>query len=735
MHFKKLTVLFSFVILLTACGDGEGDVQSTTPDATGVTIVDEMMVDESNADVTIAWDEWGVPHISADDLAGSFYGLGWSHMQLHGDLILELYGRARGRAAEYWGSDYLERDQMARTLGVPARGLAWWDEQGPEYQAYLQAYADGMNDYASAHPEAIDEARTRALPVLPTDILSHGQMAIQITFMARSAQSDAAGWAAALQASNASPVPAAPIEETSAEERGSNAWAVAPSRSESGNALLLANPHLPWFDLFFFTEAQMTAPDLNLYGVTLVGMPFTAIGFNDHLGWTHTVNTYDGMDLYELTLTVTGQYMLDGAATDFDVTEEIIRVRNEDGSFSEQPFRITNSVFGPMFATEGGKGLAIRIAGLEMPNLIQQYVEMGKATNRAEFETAMARGQMPMFNAIYADANGEIGYYFNAAMPNRGSGDWDFWEGIIPGDTTEYLWTAYHDFAELPQYTNPASGFVQNANDPPWTSTMPQILTADQYPAYFAPQHMAFRPQHSARLVMSDDSMSLDEMIVLANDTNMDMATRILPELLEATDGIRGLEPLARGRDVLAAWDGTVLTPGAALFSEWADLMGGRWGIFAEQWDPAEPMSTPRGLADADAAVAALVQAVLSLEEQGFSADVAWGDTHRIMYGGHNLPSTSGDGTYGSFRVGGWRRVGGGMYANVSGNTFVAAIEFGDRIQARGYLAYGNATQEGHEYTGNQVPLYSAGDWRDIYFYPEDVSAHTERLEELFIAD
>ena len=732
MLFRDFAITLSSIVLLAACGDSGSDQQASAPETDAVDTTPEAA---PSADVTIAWDEWGVPHINADEMAGTFYGLGWAHMQLHGDLILELYGRARGKSSEYWGAEYIERDQMAHTLGVPARATEWWDQQGAEYQAYLSAYAQGMNDFAAAHPETIDEARARALPVLATDPLAHGQMAIQGTFMAGWAPQTVARWAESIRGALPEEMPTDATEKPDPEDRGSNAWAIGASRSESGNAMLLANPHLPWFDLFFFTEAQMTAPDLNVYGITLVGFPFTAIAFNEHLGWTHTVNTFDGMDLYELTLTADSQYMLDGEATDFAPVQHTLQVRQDDGTFAEHVVTVTNSVFGPVIGMEGGRALALRVPGLDRPNLIEQYVAMGQATNREEFTAALARSQMPMFNAIYADANGEVAYYFNAAMPNRGTGDWDFWDGIIPGDTTDHLWTEYHSFEELPQYANPESGFVQNANDPPWTSTFPQAVVAEDYPAYFAPQEMAFRPQHSARLLLEDESITLEEMITYANDTTMDVATRILPELLDATDGIRGLEPLERGRDVLAAWDGTVLTPGAALFERWVEKMGGWRNVFAQPWRADEPLSTPWGLSSTDAAVAALVEAVISLEEQGFEAGVAWGDTHRIVYGGHNLPSSAGAGHLGSFRVGGWRAMGDGTSVNVSGTTFVAAIEFGERVRAHGYLAYGNATQEGHPYTGNQVPLYASGAWRDMYFYPEDIAAHTERLEELIISE
>ncbi len=727
MILRILTLAFA-AALLAACGDAE---QSATDTETSATEIDLSRI------TNIRWDEWGVPHVEAASTEGLFYGLGWSHMQLHGDLILELYGRARGRAAEYWGAEFLERDQLTHLAGVPARAEAWWDAQSEEYQNFLIAYTQGMNDYAAAHPEALNDERERALPILPTDPLAHTQWAIHLTFVARGLEDEAAAWTAAVQAgAGMSPTAVsepAPVRQPEGDkERGSNAWAVAPSRSTSGNAMLLANPHLPWFDLFFFTEAHLSGPDLNAYGVTLLGTPFLAIAFNDYLGWTHTVNTYDGMDTYDLQLSASGGYMLDGEDTAFDVSTVTINVLQDDGSLAEETVTIMNSLFGPVFAMEGDRALALRIAGLEGAQIFSQYVEMGRARNLDEFTAAVSALQMPMFNTIYADRHGDIGYFFNAAMPQRNGGDVAYWGQTVPGNTRDTLWTEYHAFAELPRFRNPPSGFLQNANDPPWTSTFPQILNARDYPAYFAPEGMAFRPQHSARLLMADDDISFDELVTYANDTTSETARRIMPDLIAILRRV-GDGRLVEAADVLDAWDGQTLSAseGAVLFHNWVIAMG-RDGVFAEPWSATEPLATPRGIADPGAAIAGMRGVIAQMDEAGQPLNVPWGDARRIIYGPHNLPSSAGSGAIGSFRVGGWRPSGQpGVMVNISGTSYVAAIEFGAEIRARGYLAYGNATQDGHPNMGDQVPLYSEGTWRDIHFYPDEVEAHTVLLEEL----
>jgi|GEM_PF-114489 len=253
----------------------------------------------------ILWDSWGVPHIYGKNTEGLFYAYGWAQMQSHGDLILRLYGQARGQAAQYWGERYLESDRWVRRMGVPARAHKWYQMQNPAFRKYLDAFVAGINAYARQHPDRISDEMEVVLPVSATDVLAHTQRVIHFSFVTSQQRV---------------------LDETRQwRPGGSNTWAVAPARSASKNALLLANPHLPWSDFYIFYEAQLTSPDVDAYGVTLVGFPGLGIAFNDYLGWSHTVNTHDGQDLYELTL-VDGGYRWDGAVKAFETEEQIIKI-------------------------------------------------------------------------------------------------------------------------------------------------------------------------------------------------------------------------------------------------------------------------------------------------------------------------------------------------------------------------------------------------------------------------
>ncbi|MHB1328409.1 MAG: penicillin acylase family protein, partial [Gemmatimonadales bacterium] len=232
------------------------------------------------ATTEILWDRWGVPHIYAANDAEAFRGFGYAQAAAHGNLLLKLYAEARGRSAEYWGEANLPSDRFVRTMGVPARAAEWYTAMDPTFQANLDAFAAGINQYAERYPDRIADSVKVVLPVTAQDVIAHGQRVIHFLFMFFG-QVD-------LPATMANGAP------------GSNMWAVAPSRSASGNPLLLGNPHLPWTDLYLFFEAHQVTPDRNLYGVSLIGIPTINIGFNDFVAWSHTVNTQDGADVYRV---------------------------------------------------------------------------------------------------------------------------------------------------------------------------------------------------------------------------------------------------------------------------------------------------------------------------------------------------------------------------------------------------------------------------------------------------
>ena len=652
----------------------------------------------------ILWDSYGIPHIFAPDSRELFRAFGWAQMHSHGDLILREYGQSRGRAAEYWGPDYLDSDRWVLTQGIPARSQRWLEQQDAEFSSYMEGFAQGMNQYADKHGDRLDESLKAVLPIEPIDILNHTQRTIHFTFVTgpQAVQSAERQWQAA----------------------GSNAWAVAPSRSESGHSLLLANPHLPWSGLFLFYEAHLVAPGMNAYGATLVGSPILAIAFNDHLGWTHTVNTHDGQDFYQLTLQDDG-YLWDGQVRAFETENHNIKVRQPDGSLRDEELKVRRSVHGPLVVENGDKALALRVVGLESPGLGQAWWDMSRAKSLEEFESILSRLQLPMFTVMYADREGNILHLFGGRTPKRPPGNYN-WAGIVPGNTSETLWTETHPYQDLPRVLNPSSGWLQNANDPPWTTTFDRALDPGSFPAYMAPRFMHFRAQRSARMLIEDEAVSFDEMVRYKHSTRMETADRLLESLIEAARQ-RGGEVARRAADVLASWDRSAdnESRGGVLFESFY-LQGGRNRLFQTPWRSAQPLETPSGLADPAAAVQALASAALEVESQFGRIDVAWGEVHRLRRDGVDLPGNGGSGALGIFRVVGYQPDGQRHRRASFGDSYVAAVEFSDPIRARALIGYGNSSQPGSPHRTDQMELLSRKQLRPVWRTREEIEANLE---------
>jgi acyl-homoserine-lactone acylase len=659
----------------------------------------------------ILWDNYGVPHVYGVDNQGAFKAFGWAQMQSHGDLILRLYGQARGRAAEYWGEDYLESDQWVVTMGVPERAKTWYQEQNSTFRTYLDAFATGINSYAQEHPELIDDEVEVVLPVTGEDVLAHVQRVLNFTFV--------------VDPETVADLGSQGKQSKPEQSKGSNGWAIAPSHSKSGNAMLLANPHLPWSDLFLWYEAQITAPGIDAYGATLVGIPVLAIAFNDNLGWTHTVNTFDGWDLYELTLAGDG-YLFDGKVRNFKQKTAEIKVKQADGTMRSQELTIQSSVHGPLIKQEQGKALALRVVGLDRPGVLEQWWDMAKANNFQQFEAVLKRLQLPMFTVMYADREGHIMHLFNGQVPIRSQGDFAYWSGIIPGDILDTLWTKIHPYEDLPRIVDPPSGWLQNANDPPWTTTFPKAISPEDYPSYIAPQGMDFRPQRSARMLAEDSQISLAEMIAYKHSTRMQMADRLLDDLLPALRQ-EGSQQATKVADVLESWDRQTNadSKGAVLFAAWLEETDFDT-LFSKPWQANSPLTTPDGLANPQQAVTKLLAVATQIEQDYGAIDVPWGEVFRLQYGNIDLPANGGPGDLGIFRVVDFMPIEDSKdFQGFEGDSFVAAIEFSQPVKAMALTTYGNSTQSNSS-TSEQLKLFAKKQLRPIWRDRPEVEAHLD---------
>lgn len=713
----------------------------------------------------ILWDEFGIPHIYGPDLLTVVRGFGYAQMENHAELILQNIAAARGRSAEYFGPGEkganVESDTRVVTYGIVPRAEEWYRQGGLPQRLLIDAFAAGMNDYAAAHRDGINPVFQPVLPVQPADVLALFQFTIHFNFMLY--QSNVATLLAGWQHSQLNAGAAVQIKV----HKASNGWALAPARSVSGHAILVANPQLGWgvnqplpgLGVYQWMEANLVVGDperplVNASGVAFPGSPCLGIGFNDYLGWTHTNNAIKNADLYELQLSGDG-YLFDGQVRPFDVQTSQLKVRQADGTLVPQTVTVRSSVHGPVIARRDDKALALRVAGLNTSSVMSQYWEMTLARRFGEFVEANRQLQMPFFNVVYADRDGHIMYLFGGRQPRRAGGTYAAYAGILPGTSSTNLWTDTLTWDELPRTVDPPGGFVQNSNDPPWFSTFPPTIRTKDYPAYIAPDDMYFRPQHGASFLLSRSKFTPAEIVAGKMSTEMIMARRVLPDLITAARA-SGDPRAAAAAAVLQRWDrkSDAASRGAVLFQQWYRLYVAdpnspkdeRWGTtypaFRQPFSPDSPLATPRGLKEPARAVPLLVEAARQVQAQYGRLDPAWGDANRIILATHDpafrqaitLTNSAGNGSDEPF--GALRKVyyyplqGTNQAFAYGGETYIQVVEFTpDGAKAQAVLGYGNASRPGSPHITDQVHFFETHSLRPVYRNRSEVLAHAKQRE------
>jgi acyl-homoserine-lactone acylase len=657
--------------------------------------------------IQVLWDEYGVPHVYSKSNNDMYYAFGWAQMRNHADLLLRLYGQARGRAAEYWGEKYLESDKQVHTFNLPETAQRNYTLNDHRQKDYLNAFVAGINSYANENRDKIDDEVEIVLPIKVTDVLAHMSRVVSLKFLA---------------AADISPL----NQDLSP---GSNALAISSRKSASGNSILMSNPHLPWEDLFILFEAHLNSPTFHAYGVALIGQPVLNIAFNKHLGWTHTVNTIDASDRYRLT-TDKQNYLLDGEIVKYSTKNIQLTISDKNGSYKKLDFSVKSSVHGPIMFTSKNQVVAVRIAGIDNPFISKQYHLMAGAKNLSQFTKAIRMLQIPMFNIIYADKNKNIMYLFGGNVPVRSEGDWMFWQKEIDGSQSKLIWDKTHTFEELPKVVNPITGFVQNCNDSPWYCTYPMMLRPKDYPSYMSPEIMDLRAQRAVNLIKDHDKVSVKDVINYKFNTGLESADRFLDDLFAAfhqypdTNAVTAIE-------ILKNWNRStdIDSKGAVLFLTWFDKLPK--SIFKYKWDSKNPVNTPDGLADQRLAIELLIKAYKQVKDKYGSANIPYGEVNRVKYGDINLPANGGPGKFGILRTMYFKESPSRQNYVVYGDSYVAITEFGSRPKAQVSLSYGNATQSGNRHVGDQLQLVSEKKLRPALLTKSELANHVEFIEEI----
>jgi acyl-homoserine-lactone acylase len=692
---------------------------------------------------------YGVPHILAEDLEAVFYGLAWAHLEDHGEPVVRGLVRARGDLARHFGRDSLDSDFAWRRTWNHA--AATYGRLEPDTRSMLEGYAAGVNRYVELHP---DEFPDWVRPTFTgTDVAARWaeeeiEPKVRL-FLRRLAQREAAAGG-----------PEGDAPDGGAED-GSNAWALAPSRTRSGHAILLRNPHLNWRAGYY--EAHLRVPGvIDFYGDFRVGYPlYFNGGFNADLGWATTNNAPDIEEIYALAVDPERpDHVLFGGASVPLKSESLTVEFLAEGALASETRRFLLSPVGPVIHRTDSLVHAVKSAEQGQFRYAEQFLKMMRARNLEEWKEAMRIRAQVVSNFTYADREGNVYYVWNATIPRypRPTGGDTL---AVPAHGPEDVWSELFPWDSLPQLRNPEGGYLHNENDPFHFTNLNEPFDPADWPPYFPDQRLRLRSQHGLSLVSGGETLSLEDVVARKHSLRMPMAERTKGDLVaavraaapaaleaaaaEAAGGVtgRGVAEILAAADLLAAWDATVAagSRGAVLFKAWYyryfDLVIGEEDarpfderfndLFAEPWDASRPTETPRGLSDPDAAARAFAAAVVETEAEFGAWDVAWGDAHRFRLGELDLPANGCSGTFGCFRVVYWDVAEDGRQVAQSGDAWVLAVEFGETPRAYSVLAYGQSSRVDSPHLTDQLEMFARGELKRVAFTEEEIARDLAR--------
>jgi len=679
--------------------------------------------------VTIYRDTYGVPHIYGPTDAAVVFGLMYAQAEDNFWQIEETYIRALGRAAELYGPSGVWNDLGVRLYETTRRAQEEYQRAGPYPRAIAEAFAAGLNFYLERNPRVQPRLITE---FEPWHLFARHYSPVDPTTVGIPTTAVAAAYPrlAALLAQ----APAREPAPDPREEEGSNMWAIGPRKSATGNAMLFLNPHVGFFGVGQRCEAHLHSDEgLEVSGFAIVGAPYLHAGYNQSVGWAHTSNYADTVDVYRevfddprnpLAYRYGQSYRL---ATEWS---DEIKVKTSTG-MDIQRVRLRKTHHGPLAGVLNGQPVAVRSAALELPGLLEQRLAMAGARSLEQFKAALARGRLAGTNTMYADRDGNIYYLHGNAIPRRSTA-YD-WSRPVDGSNPATEWQGFHELAELPQFLNPVSGFLQNCNSTPWLAAGEEQVSASGYPAYMAPEADNLRAQVSRRLLTSRETFTFEEWARAALDTTVLKAEQTLPLLLAAWDRLQESDSVrAASLSELVAelrvWDrvSTVESVPMTLFM---------------RWDQQLTTLTRARTEDPFLEILALEQARARLEGDFATWRVAWGDVNRLQrihtsgsledFSDYrpSLPVPGAPGGVGIIFCFNTRTAPGLKRSyGYSGNSYTGVVEFGAKLNAASLLVFGQSADPSSPHFFDQAPLYSEGRFKPVRFDWEDVVKNAERV-------
>jgi penicillin amidase len=713
----------------TKSGAAISDPLPIDRDASGVSAAIALAIEPQQlaAAVVIYRDRYGVPHIDGQTDAAAIFGFAYAQAEDYFWQVEDTYIMALGRYSEVHGPKGLNSDKLNHAFEIVRKSQEDFAKLGPAEQQLCAAFVAGLNYYLEKNPQVKPRLIAHFEPWHVIAFARH--IALELCFrytrlhhnyMPRGNEHI---WAAT----------------------GSNAWAIGPSRTRSGNAMLFVNPHQPWFGFGQMYEAHLRSKEgLNFTGATFFGNLLPTLGHNEHLGWAMTTNEPDIADVWRETFD-DAQHPLryrygEGYKTAIE-WDDTIRVKTA-GGIEDRKFTFRKTHHGPIVGKESEQHyLSARVAGLDRLELVRQAVAMVKAANFDEFRGAMAMNQFPFMNFIYADREKNIYFLYNGVIAKR---DPQFdWSKPVDGADPRTEWRGFHAIDDLPQVFNPQSAFVQNCNSSPFTTTDAGNPDRAQFPRYMAEDadDDKRRAKMSRQLLREMNGVTLDDVKLAAYDTTLYWPQHELPRYASEFAKLKRNDPQAAELvkpylDHLLDWDCRITADStqATLCTAWYEMMYG-------SGYPGEVM-LPEYAGDSRAQFQALMQAAASLRRQHGDWRVPWGTIHRAQRSENvadllelpfddrrpSLPSLGGHGPMGIVLT---QYYSPPLYIpfikdlkkkyGLIGATYMAVYEFGERVEGSTVLHFGQSGDAKSPHYFDQAELLATGQFKRELFYWNDV--------------
>ena len=724
---KTLAVAFSVVCLATGTA-----ASAQTPNS-----ADIARWKQEAQRVTIIRDNWGIPHVYGKTDGDAVFGMIYAQSEDDFNRVETNFINAMGRLAEAEGESAIYQDLRMKLFIDPDTLRAKYKASPAWLKTLMNAWADGLNYYLYTHPQVKPRVLTRFEPWMALSF-SEGSIGGDIedvslkqlaAFYGKEVGDD--------EPKNVSDGDGAPPEPG-----GSNGMAIAPSNTLDHHALLLINPHTSFF---FRAELQMVSEDgLDAYGAVTWGQFFVYQGFNTRTGWMHTSSNADDKDEYLETVShKNGRYYYLYGGKEYPMTTSRITVPYTTATgMAKKVFTVYRTRHGPIVRKIGDKWVSIDMMNEPMKALIQSYART-KALSYKDFLQTMQLHTNSTNNTIYADADGDIAYFHANFIPRRNP-KFD-WTKPVDGSDTATDWHGVLSVDQTPHLLNPASGWLYNSNNWPWSAAGPSSPKRSDYPPYVETGGESFRGLHAIRVLENRTDFAVDTLIKAAYDSYLTGFAALLPPLVKAYDNLPASDSLkatlAPQMDSLRSWDyrwSTTSVP-TSLAVYWGMTLGEMVRAEARKAGARVDDYMVNGATDGERLLA-LAVATDSLTSQFGSWRTPWGAINRYQRNNGDIVQHFDD-SKPSIPVGfTWSRWGSlaafsarpypgtKKWYGTAGNSFVAVVEFGDSVRAKAITAGGESGDPKSPHFGDEAERYATGALRPVYFYRSQLGGgHTQR--------